>query len=193
MNFEIQKRTLSRVIRDDLDALIVFWPSQQVAKSAEKDPVSILVQQAVQKGDFELKAGSVLTTYGQVGTKARHVVVVCTGENQSSQTRSAVTAAWAALKTAKVKHLGIHAVGEWSVNTLQTAAAALADASYAYTTTLSQPKPRVLKQVTFSATEVSAEHKTAVTKAQALMAGVELAKEWANRPANHATLSLIHI
>ena len=191
MNFEIQKRALSRVIRDDLDALIVFWPSQQDATSAEKDPISTLVQQAVHKGDFELKAGSVLTTYGQAGTKARHVIVACTGENQAAQIRRAATAAWAALKSAKVKHLGVYAHGEWSASNLQTAAAALADASYSYTATLSKPSHRSLKQVTFSAPEVNAAHKAALAQAQALMAGVELAKEWANRPANHATPTML--
>ncbi|WP_300712823.1 leucyl aminopeptidase [Limnohabitans sp.] len=191
MNFEIQKRALSRVIRDDLDALIVFWPSQPDATSTEKDPISTLVQQAVQKGDFELKTGSVLSTYGQAGTKARHVIVACTGENKATQIRIAATAAWAALKSAKVKHLGVYAHGQWSANSLQSAAAALADASYIYTTTLSKPSYRSLKQITFSASEVNAAHKTALAQAQALSAGVELAKEWANRPANHATPTML--
>ncbi|MFM7001811.1 MAG: leucyl aminopeptidase [Limnohabitans sp.] len=191
MNFEIQKRALSRVIRDDLDALIVFWPAQKEANATEKDPVSILVQQAVHKGDFELKAGAVLTLYGHVGIKARHVVVACVGENTPAQIRSAASAAWTTLKTAKVKHLGVHAAGDWSAQSLQTAAAALSDASYSYTTTLSKPAPRTLKQVSFSAAEVTAAHKMAMGQAQALTAGVELAKEWANRPANHATPTLL--
>ncbi len=191
MNFEIQKRVLSRVIRDDLDALIVFWPSHQDAKSTETDPISLLVQQAVQKGDFELKVGAVLASYGHTQTKARHVIVACTGEGKPAQIRSAATAAWAALKSAKVKHLGVYAPGEWSANSLQTAASALADASYSYTATLSKPSHRSLKQVTFSAPEVNAAHKTALAQAQALTAGVELAKEWANRPANHATPTML--
>ncbi|MGV0960438.1 MAG: leucyl aminopeptidase [Limnohabitans sp.] len=191
MNFEIQKRALSRVIRDDLDALIVFWPAQADANATEKDPLSILVQHAVHKGDFELKAGSVLTLYGHAGIKARHVVVACVGDNKPAQICSAATAAWTVLKNAKVKHLGVHAAGDWSANGLQAAAAALADASYSYTTTLSKPVPRSLKQLTFSAQEVNAAHKAAIAQAQALTAGVELAKEWANRPANHATPTLL--
>jgi leucyl aminopeptidase len=191
MNFEIQKRALSRVIRDDLDALIVCWPAQQDVNDTDKDPVSILVRQALHMGDFELKAGSILIAYGQAGIKARHVVLVCTGENKPGQIRSAVTAAWTALKSAKVKHLGVHAVSDWSAKGLQTAAAALADASYSYTATLNKPAPRSLKQVTFSAPEVNAMHKATIAQAQALTAGVELAKEWANRPANHATPTML--
>ena len=191
MNFEIQKRALSRVIRDDLDALIVFWPTPTDKKSSDNDPVSIVVQQAVQKGDLAFKAGAVLPMYAQAGVKARHVLVVCTEDNKPAQIRSAVNAAWNALKGAKPKHVGIHTVGEWTSRSLQTASAALAEASYSYTTTLSKPQHRTLKQVTFSAAEVSAEHRTTLAQAQALTAGVELAKEWANRPANHATPTLL--
>ena len=191
MNFEIQKRALPRVIRDDLDALIVFWPRTADQPSPAQDPVSALVKQAIQKGDFELKAGAVLSLYAQAGVKPRHLVVACTEDNQAAQVRSATTAAWAAIKAAKAKRLGIHMAGEWTASSLQTAAAALAEASYSYTATLSKPQHRTLQQVSFSAAEVSAEHRTAVAQAQALTAGVEVAKEWANRPANHATPSLL--
>jgi len=65
----------------------------------------------------------------------------------------------------------------------------LADASYSYTTTLSKPKSRLLKQVSVSAENANSTLVQAVRHSQALVAGVELAKEWANRPANHATPS----
>jgi leucyl aminopeptidase len=191
MNFEIQKRALSRVIRDDLDALIVLWPKPAEGKSSANDPVSVVVQQAIDKGDLELKAGAILSMYAQVGIKARHLLVVCSEDNQPAQIRSAMGAAWGALKTAKSKHLGIHMAGEWTAGSLQTAVAALAEASYSYTATLSKPHHRTVKQVTFSSEEVSAEHRTALVQAQALNAGVELAKEWANRPANHATPTML--
>jgi leucyl aminopeptidase len=116
-------------------------------------------------------------------------VVVCSGDNQPAQIRSAVQSGWGALKSAKVKHLGLHVVGDASPQVLQSALSHLADATYAYTTTLSQPKARVLKQVRVSAEKVTEAHASSVRHAQALIAGVELAKEWANRPANHATPS----
>jgi leucyl aminopeptidase len=56
---------------------------------------------------------------------------------------------------------------------------------------LSQPKPRTLKWVTFTAPSVNAEQRRALAYAQALVSGVEVAKEWANRPANHATPSML--
>lgn len=191
MNFEIQKRALSRVIRDDLDALVVLWPSQGGVEGSDKDPISVVVRAATAHGDFEHKPGAVLTLYAHPGIQARHVVVTCIGEGSAAQVRSAVNAAWGALKSAKIKRLGLHAATEISGKTLQVAACALADASYSYTSTLSKPKPRTLKQVVFSAETVNAELRDALAHAQALVVGIEVAKEWANRPANHATPSLL--
>ncbi|MBP8149043.1 MAG: leucyl aminopeptidase [Limnohabitans sp.] len=190
MNFEIQKRALSRVIRDDLDALIVFWPAAGTSP-ADKDPVSTLVASAVKHGDLELKAGSLVSVYAHTDIKARHLVVVCTGEGTVAQVRTATTAAWAALKSAKPRRLGIHYAGTVQPPALQAAACALADASYHYTSTLSKPTARTLKLTVFSADNVLAEHRTAVATSQALVAGIELAKEWANRPANHATPTML--
>ncbi|WP_090046296.1 leucyl aminopeptidase [Limnohabitans sp. 2KL-27] len=191
MNFEIQKRALSSVIRDDLDALIVLWPSQGGARESDKDPISGLVRGAATHGDFEHKPGAVLSLYAQPGIQARHVVVACIGEGTVAQVRSAVTAAWGVLKSAKIKRVGLHAATAISGKTLQVAASALADASYSYTSTLSKPQPRRLKQVVFSAESVNAELRGALSHAQALVAGMEVAKEWANRPANHATPALL--
>lgn len=191
MNFEIQKRALSRVIRDDLDALIVFWPSHGTDANSDADPLSALVLQAVQKGDFEDKAGALLNLYGHSGIKARTTVVVHTADSQAAQIRTAVTAAWSALKSAKVKKLGLHMPGHWSSASLQLVTQTLSELSYSYITTLSKPEPRTLKHLVFSAESVSAEQQHALRQAQALCGGIELAKEWANRPANHATPTLL--
>jgi leucyl aminopeptidase len=187
MNFEFQKLSLSHAMTATVDALVVLWPSQVQPDSKAVEPVSRLVAQAMAHGDFELKAGDVLSLYSQPGMAARHVVVACSADHQPGQIRSAMQAAWGALKAGKIKRLGLHVVGEASVQGLQMALSTLADASYSYTTTLSKPKARTLKQVLVSATHDSAELRQAVKQAQALVAGVELAKEWANRPANHAT------
>ena len=191
MNFEIQKRALSSVIRDDLDALLVLWPSEDKDVVSGQDPIASLVRAAIQHGDFEHKPGAVLSLYAHPGIKARHLVVACTVDGTAAHVRSALTAAWNTLKSAKIKRIGLHAAAELSATALQTAVSALADASYSYTSTLSKPKPRTLKQVVVSAGQVSAELRAALAQAQALVAGVEVAKEWANRPANHCTPAML--
>ena len=187
MNFEIQKLSLARAIQAQLDAMIVLWPSGTVPDALGHDPVTRWVATAIEQGDFELKAGSVMSLYCQTGISPRHLVVVCTASNQSGQIRSAVQAAWGALKSAKIKQLGLHMVGEASAQGLQLALSGLADASYSYTTTLSKPKTRLLKEVFVSTENITPTLENAVRHSQALVSGVELAKEWANRPANYAT------
>jgi leucyl aminopeptidase len=191
MNLEIQKRALTTVIRDDLDALIVLWPAQDAELTHSKEPLAALVKSAILHGDFEHKPGAWLSLYAQAGVKTRHLVIVSVADGTPAHVRTAVNAAWTALKSVKIKRLGVHAAFDVSAKTLQVAATTLADASYSYTHTLSQPKPRALKWVTFSAPTVNAEQRRAVAYAQALVSGVEVAKEWANRPANHATPSML--
>jgi len=191
MNFEIQKRALSSLIRDDLDALVVLWPAQDGELTASNDLLSGLVKTAVQHGDFEHKPGATLSLYAHPGVKTRCLVIVSVGGGTPAQARTALIAAWSALKSFKVKHLGVYAAFDVSAKALQMAATALAEASYSYTRTLSQPKPRMLKQVVFSMARVSADLRGAVAHAQALVSGIEVAKEWANRPANHATPTLL--
>jgi leucyl aminopeptidase len=187
MNFEIQKLSFPRAAAAPSDALLVLWPSDSVPDAKAQDPLSRVLAQAMEHGDFELKAGSVLAVYNAPGMAARHLVLACTGENKPGQIRSAVQAGWGAVKAAKIKRLHVHVVGQASAQGLQMALSSLADASYSYTTTLSKPKPRSLKQVLVSTENTSPALTQAVAHAQALVAGVELAKEWANRPANHAT------
>ena len=187
MNFEIQKRALSTVIRNDLDALVVLWPSEDEALTSGQDPIAALVRAAVQHGDFERKPGDVLSLYAHPGIKARHLVIVCVAEATPAHIRGAMLAAWGALKSAKIKRMGLHSAAELTPKMLSVAASTLADATYSYTTTLSKPKARTLKQVVFSADVVTSELRGALAQAQALIVGVETAKEWANRPANHCT------
>lgn len=187
MNFAIEKLSLTQAVQVSADALLVLWPSATLPKALAHDPVSRWVATAIEQGDFELKVGAVLTLYSQSGIAPRHLVVVCTGDNQAAQIRSAVQSAWGAIKASKIKRINLHVVGDASPQGLLLALSSLAEASYSYTTTLSKPKPRTLKQVHISTDSTSPALTQAVAHAQALVAGVELAKEWANRPANHAT------
>ncbi|MBY0463412.1 MAG: leucyl aminopeptidase, partial [Burkholderiales bacterium] len=72
----------------------------------------------------------------------------------------------------------------------RAAAVAFAEATYVYGTTLSKGKTRHLKHLVVAQPE-SAGIEAELVQAQALVNGIELAKEWANRPANHATPTLL--
>ncbi len=186
MKFEIRQTTLNQVTQGAHDALLVLWPDAPKASGALSD----WVQQARRQGDFKAAAGSVLQSYGMAGVKSRTVVVAACGQGQAKELRKAVRAAWAAIKSAPIKTLAVFWAGaELPAQALQAIATELADASYVYVSTLSKPQVRQLARVTLALPQVDAEQQAAVQQAQALVQGIEFAKEWANRPANHATPS----
>ena len=186
MKFEIRQTTLAQSMRSPQDALLVFWPDGV----RQDGDLADWIGQARRQGDFREAAGSVLQSYGMPGIKARHVVVVAAGKGTVADTRKAVRAAWAALKSAPVKQLAVQWAGEeMSPQAVKALLVGLAEASYVYVSTLSKPEARKLGQVVLGMPAVLAPHKRAAEQAQALVKGIELAKEWANRPANHATPS----
>ena len=188
MNFEIQQRRLTSVLNDSIDALMVLW-SEDAGRS--DDPVSRLVAMARKNGHFENKAGEILVSYGLDAIRAPQLVVVNVAKGGPVQVRKALEAAWAKLNTAGLKTLGVHLPTDMQASALMAAQTALADASYSYTTTLSKRKIRSLNRVRFTCDQAVGPLKKALLHGQALVEGVEMAKEWANRPANHATPTLL--
>jgi len=186
MKFEIRSNTLIQAASVTTDALVVLW-SQDAQDSGE---LADWIAQARHKEDFKDGAGAVLQSYGMPGLKARHVVVVSCGKGQPGELRKAVRAAWTALQGKPVRSLHIQWAGpKPSSEILTQLLVELADVSYVYVHTLSKPLPRKLGKVVLGMDKVSDVHRQAVTRAQALIHGIELAKEWANRPGNHATPS----
>ena len=184
MKFEIRQTTLIQSMQASTDALLVLWPDQ----AHETGPLANWLDTARQAGDFKNTVGSVLQSYGMAGVRPRHLVVASCGQATAGDVRKAVRAAWIALKSLPVKALHVQWAGnEASAQAIQALASELADVSYTYASTLSKPEPRKLRQIVLGLRRVSAVHATAMAQAQALVQGIELAKEWANRPANHAT------
>lgn len=187
MNFELKTLSLADAALDKSDALIVLV--SQTLKLG-KDPISLLAAQAIKAGDFEPKAGKVLALYRVSDVAARRVVLVGVGEGTGQEVNKAVAAAMAQLKGGKAKKLALcfgHAPDDGAV---RAAVLALAEACYLYTTTLSKPEPWAVQRVVLGVPQVS-KLKAGFERAVATVAGVEFAKEWANRPANHATPTLL--
>ena len=188
MNVQLLDRSLDTCFSENVDALVVMYGLEF---KPGKDPLSLLVQEAIRKGDFEIKAGKVLQLYGVPGIKARRVLVCSTMTLHRADVTPAVTNVWGALRDAPVKRMLWHAVEGWDAASLYTVATLVAEQSYVYTTTLSAPKARSLQSLSLSMPGATAAHKESVARAQACIAGIELAKEWANRPSNYATPTLL--
>ena len=187
MKFEIRKSSLKQCLDTNQDALLVLWPDASEGSGAFAD----WLHQARKQGDFKAATGSTLQSYGMPGVKARHVVAVACGTASPKEVRKAVRSAWAAIKSAPVKSMAVCWAGASSMapEAVKATATELADASYLYASTLSKPQGRALGRVTLCLPQLQSSHRQALEQAQALVNGVELAKEWANRPANHATPS----
>ena len=187
MNFELKPMGLAGAANEKCDALLVLVP--QTFK-AGKDDLSILVAQALKSGDFEAKPGKLLQLYRPLQANATRLVLVGIGEGSAKQVRTAVLAAVGGVKSSTLKKLLLCFASPAHEAAVRAAVLAVADASYVYTSTKSKPEGRSLQKVLIATTNAS-EVQTSFDHAAAIVLGVELAKEWANRPANHATPTLL--
>lgn len=187
MNFELKPLTLVGVSTEKCDALIVLVSTG--FKSA-KDDLSLLVAQALKSGDLEDKPGKLLPMYRPLQAHTARMVLAHVGDASPRHVRSALMAAIAAVKTAGLKKLLVCFAEPAREDAVRAAVLAVADATYVYTHTKSKPEGRTLQKATLAAINAS-EVQTTFERAVAIVAGVELAKEWANRPANFATPTML--
>ncbi|CAM8657969.1 PepB Leucyl aminopeptidase [Comamonadaceae bacterium] len=187
MNFELKPLNLVALANEKADLLILL-----VAQDfkAGKDELSVLVAQTLKQGDFVAKPGTVLSLYRPVQFNATKVLLAGVGEGGARQVRSALAACASALKATTLKKLVVAFAAPAQEDAVRAVPLAVAEGSYVYTHTKSKPEPRALLKVLVAATNAS-EIKASFDKGAATVVGVEFAKEWANRPANYATPTLL--
>jgi leucyl aminopeptidase len=189
MDFELKSLTPSRICTEKCDALIVLVTPDMHSGA---DPVSKLVALALKSGDFESKAGKLLSAYRSPGITATRVLLAGAGDGSAKNIRTAVAAAMAALKQSNVSRvlLSLSGLVLAGPDEVRAAVVACADAGYLYNTTKSKPSVQKLQTVMVSVT-TPAGSRAGFDKGVGLAKGLALAKEWANRPANHATPTLL--
>ncbi len=188
MNFELRSLNLSAALAEKCDALVILI---DLAFTAGADKLSPVIAQALKRGDLEAKPGKLIQLYAVPGVASPRIVVAFLGDGTSHQARQAVCAAVSTLKGAKnVKKLLIFVAPGLTGSAVAATVLAAADASYVFTTTKSRPEGRSITTVTL-ALPGNDGVQAAFDQAVATVRGVELAKEWGNRPANHATPTLL--
>ena len=187
MNFELKALDLIGAADEKADLLVVL-----VSKDfkAGKDELSLLIANAVKCGDLEAAAGRCLALYRPLQAAATRLVLAQVADAGARSVRTAVLAALALGKSPNLKKLVVCFAAQASEESVRAAVGAVSEASYSYTTTKSKPAPRVLAKIAIGVSN-PAEVRDNFNRAVAIAAGVELAKEWANRPANHATPQLL--
>ncbi len=185
MNFALQTLSLAAAATEKCDLLVVPV-AEGFAPGA--DALSVLAARALDKGDLATKPGKHLHLYQPPAVGARRVLLLGVGNGSPGAVRQALLAVSADFKAPAVRQ-AVVCLGEAATPALVAAAVqAVAEASYVYTTTKPKAEAANLQKVTIGVAQ-EAEVRTAFVQAVALVQGQNLAREWGNRPANHATPS----
>ena len=183
MDFDLKTLGLAGASGEKSDALVVLVMQ---GAALGKDALSRLVAQALKAGDLETKPGHLLQAWRSAGIAAPRLLLVGCGDATGAQVRTAVQGAVAALRASKVRRLSLCLPAQAGDDAVRAAVIAVADASYTYVTTKSKGEGRKIEQVSIGVANADASRQ-AFEQAAATVKGIELAKEWANRPPNHAT------
>ena len=197
MDLELRPLRLAEAAAGKTPALIVL-----VADGFEPgdDALSALIERARGSEDFKTEAGSVLSSYGAARVAAERVVLAGVGDGSAAKVRKAVGAAVGALKGSPAKALTLCFAQPADEGALRAATLALADACYVYAATKSRKKPKGDKdkakeppRITDAVIGVPEAEalREPFRQAVAIASGVREAREWANRPANHATPTML--
>ena len=187
MNFDLKTLELAAAASEKCDLLVVLLPD---GFKPGKDALSALAALAIKNGDLSTKAGKQLQLYQVPAVAARRVVLVGHGDGSARATRQAVQAVGGAIKAAQTKRLVLCFAGKASPGAVSAGVQAVAEASYVYVTTKSKAEARSLNRCVVGVQDAPAARED-FDAGVALVAGIEFAREWGNRPANHATPSLL--
>ncbi|SFM67260.1 leucyl aminopeptidase [Variovorax sp. OV329] len=187
MDFQLKTLTLSRAATEKADALIVLAADGAIAG---QEPLTKLLADARKAGDLPDKAGKVLSLYKPLVGAPRTVVLASSGDGKAGGVRSAVMAALGAVKSAKPARVAIVFAQAADEAGVRAAVLAASDACYVYLTTTSKAEANPVRNVLLGVDDAGA-LKAAFGEAVATAGGIEFAKEWGNRPANHCTPTIL--
>lgn len=172
------------------DALVVVVAGELKQQALDK-PLADALQDAVNQGDLQWKPGRVLYLHRAAGLKAPRVVVAVAADGTAKAFRTAVQAALGQAKGTGAKHVAVAYAGaeELGAEHAEVVVTAAADTVYTYrhTKPSAQPAPALQKLSVVCTKAESKAVQAGLARGEAIAQGVRLARECANRPANHAT------
>jgi leucyl aminopeptidase len=192
MDFELKTLSRPRTAAERCDVLIVLVPS---GVKTQPDTLSSLIGQALKARHFEAEPGKLLHAYQLSGLRATKLILAGVGAGTPRHIRTAVTAAMASIKTSSAQKVIVSlswltSEGADAAPMVQAAVMACAETLYTYRLTKSKPGPTGPQQLllgVLAQAPLRRSFETALATAQ----GLELAREWGNRPPNHATPTLL--
>lgn len=187
MNFDLKALTIAAAANEKSDLLVLLVAEPTPAAS---DPLSSLVALALKHGDLQTEAGKSLSLYHLPAIAARRVLLVGAGDGSAKAVRKALAAVGPALSAPALKRAVVCFSFDVPAPALTAAVQAIADATYVFATTKPSAKPCSLEKVVLGVPSKAASQ-AAFDCGVALALGQGTTREWANRPANHATPTLL--
>lgn len=187
MNFDLKTLNFSTAAQEKADLLIVAVADDFVAGT---DPLSSLIGLALKHGDFQTKAGKSLSLYQVPAVAARRVVLVGVGSASVAHVRQAMVAIGSVFKLPSVKRVVLSLPSNIQSDVVEAVVTSVADAMYVYNHTKPKADVSHVQRVIVGVSNVP-ELQVAFDRGLAIMEGISVAREWGNRPANHATPTLL--
>jgi leucyl aminopeptidase len=176
------------------DALVVVVVGDKLDKAMQAALGSTLagaLTDALSHGDFQLKAGKTLYLHRPAGVAAARLVFAAAASAAPKAVKAALANGFGQIKGGGAKRVAVALAGAGAVGAAQAEllVAVANDASYLYRHTKpSAPPAAALTQVTLLCDKQELKSVgQGLARGQAIAAGVTLARECANRPANHCT------
>jgi leucyl aminopeptidase len=194
MNYLAQAAALSSIATLSVDCLMVLLTPEQAKTGVTA--IDALIDDAVHMKDLSIKAGQSLYVHRPVGLSAARLCVAVAAGDSPKQISTAMK---------RLMDMGIQASGvstaaiclaqglSWTTDLARVMATTASEALYVYRLTKpSAPKPHALKVLTLLCDRAALKAVQAgLNIGQSLGNGIELARDLANRPANHCTPSVL--
>ena len=193
MDFRTQTASFDALAGFNADALILLIAGETLPADMDA-ALAALAQDALKLGDFELKSGKAISLQRPLGVKAPRLILAAAGKATLKSARAALQLALAQLKGRGAVHSGVAFIGFEAMTEALAEHFVLAasDSAYLYRHTKpSAAEAAKLVKLTLLVDKADAAAakvaKLGLTRGQAIGAGIELARECANRPGNYAT------
>ncbi len=193
MDFKTQAAPAAGLAATGADALLVLVASGAMPEGLDA-PLAEVLGAAVKDGDFAFKNGQTLYAHRVAGVKASRVIFAHVADASAKALKKALGLALGYVKSGGTKSLAVAMAGAaWTPAQAEALVSAVIDGTYLYRETKpSAPQPAKLASVALLCAKAEAAALAAALKrGESIAAGVTLARECANRPANHCTPSYL--
>lgn len=172
------------------DALVLVVTGDTVDPVLDA-PLAAALSDALAQGDLALKAGKSIYLHRPVGIRAPRVAFVAAGGASLKAFKAAVANGINLVKGSGAKHVAVGLAGAGTLTDAHAEAVVTAarECTYLYRHTKpSAPADSKIGKVTLLCSKADAKPvQQGIARGHAIAAGVNLAREWANRPGNHCT------